>query len=161
MVLDQRLNLSGTARYEGADLADSCRSILPHLPIYIFTNHPEDFIEGDNMGEILGPGTVEYVLSKNDTADAEKQDKISMRVRRHISQFNNISRSIDNRLHELLEKKVKGTLDPGEENELDKINHFRSRPIVSAEALGTASLKKILDANEILLTKLEKRIKSI
>jgi len=158
LVIDQRLHLSGQTDYKGSQLADAFRVLHGKLPIYIFTNHPGDFISNNDPRDFTGPGSVEYILSKDDGSDDEKEAKNTMRLRRHINVYKDIVDTRLSQLDALIRKSISSALSEEEKSELEEINLWRMRPILSSESLGADALKRTLDDNEKILAEIQKKL---
>lgn len=148
IVVDEHLEVAGTADYVGSQLAEAYRQLDNKIPIYILSNHPEEIDE--NLQ------SVEYVLSKDDFADGGAAlDSATRRMARHMDAYGEILNEREQRFTDLLRKYVTSEISELESKELDELKFWREVPAAIEESTMTAELKKKLDDQEVVLKKIE------
>lgn len=149
IILDEHLEVAGTARYIGSELADAYRQLDDKIPIYILSNDPNDVDE--NLKSI------EYVLSKDDFADGGAAlESAAKRIVRHIKNYDEIISTREKRFLELLQKYITSELNPGEVSEYESLKFWREVPIAIEESSSTLAFKAELDKQEKMISEIEK-----
>lgn len=148
IVVDEHLEVAGTADYIGSQLADAYRQLDNKIPIYILSNHPDEI--DDNLQ------SVEYVLSKDDFADGGAAlHSATKRMVRHIDAYGEILNEREQRFIDLLRKYVTSEISEHESKELDELKFWREIPAAIEESTMTIDLKRKLDEQESTLKKIE------
>jgi hypothetical protein len=115
-VIDHRLSDSGTATYNGLELARAIRVLNDKIPLYILTNHKGDLTDDE--------WEIEYVFAKDDFIDNHRL--IAERIKRHINLFFEFIGEREKRFTFLLKKSIKETLNAEELEEFDNLDYVRS-----------------------------------
>ncbi|MEE4235020.1 hypothetical protein V2I85_25930 [Pseudomonas viridiflava] len=149
IVVDEHLEVAGTADYIGSQLAGAYRQLDSKIPIYILSNHPDEI--DDNLD------SVEYVLSKDDFADGGAAlDSAIKRIVRHINAYEKIVDEREQRFIILLKKYVLTDISADEAEELNELKFWREAPAAIEESTMTTELKRKLDEQEKTLNDIEK-----
>jgi hypothetical protein len=152
IILDEHLEVAGTADYIGSDLANAYRQIDNKIPIYILSNHPEEI--DSNLQ------SVEYVLSKDDFADGGSAlDSATKRITRHINAYGEIVSEREQRFVELLRKYVTSEITQDESAEFDELKLWREAPTAIEESQSTIALRQALDNQEQSILEIEELLK--
>jgi len=137
LVIDQRLQSTGIARYTGIELAEKVRGRHTKLPIYILTNYCGD------IGEL--EYQVEYVLEKDKLYENDYLRTVKARVRRHATVYADILSEREQRFEQLLRTSIERDLDESERAELTELDFHRVKAILADEARLGEELKQALD----------------
>lgn len=149
IVVDEHLEVAGTADYIGSQLADAYRQLDDKIPIYILSNHPDEIDE--NLE------SVEYILSKDDFADGGAAlESAIKRMVRHINAYEQIVDEREQRFLHLLKRYVLSDISTEEASELNELKFWREVPAAIEESTMTMELKRKLDDQEDTLNKIEK-----
>ncbi|WP_460108847.1 hypothetical protein [Pseudomonas sp. S3_H04] len=149
IVVDEHLEVAGTADYIGSQLADAYRQLDSKIPIYILSNHPDEI--DDNLE------SVEYILSKDDFADGGAAlESAIKRMVRHINAYEQIVDEREQRFVLLLRKYVLSEISIEEAKELNELKFWREAPAAIEESTMTMELKRKLDEQEDTLNNIEK-----
>ncbi|MCK9709475.1 hypothetical protein [Pseudomonas syringae] len=149
IVVDEHLEVAGTADYIGSQLADAYRQLDNKIPIYILSNHPDEIDE--NLE------SVEYILSKDDFADGGAAlESAIKRMVRHINAYEQIVDEREQRFLHLLKRYVLSEISTEEASELNELKFWREVPAAIEESTMTMELKRKLDDQEDTLNKIEK-----
>ncbi|WP_339496732.1 hypothetical protein [Pseudomonas sp. EA_15y_Pfl1_P101] len=149
IVVDEHLEVAGTADYIGSQLADAYRQLDDKIPIYILSNHPDEIDE--NLE------SVEYILSKDDFADGGAAlESAIKRMVRHINAYEQILDEREQRFLHLLKRYVLSDISTEEASELNELKFWREVPAAIEESTMTMELKRKLDDQEDTLNKIEK-----
>jgi len=141
-ILDQRMKASGSASYNGTDLAAHLRGIDSKMPIYILTGHAdekEDFLGSEHL--------VEHIIDKEHIEDpsSEVAKIVKARMRRHLDVFNDIRDDRAERFHKLLVKSLREPLSVEEHAEMNELENAEEAPIAAAERTESQNLGEILE----------------
>lgn len=148
IVVDEHLEVAGTADYIGSQLADAYRQLDSKIPIYILSNHPDEI--DDNLE------SVEYILSKDDFADGGPAlESAIKRMVRHINAYEQIVDEREQRFVILLKKYVLSEISIEEAKELNELKFWREAPAAIEESTMTVELKRKLDEQEDILNNIE------
>lgn len=148
IVVDEHLEVAGTADYIGSQLADAYRQLDSKIPIYILSNHPDEI--DDNLE------SVEYILSKDDFADGGPAlESAITRMVRHINAYEQIVDEREQRFIILLKKYVLSEISIEEAKELNELKFWREAPVAIEESTMTVELKRKLDEQEDILNNIE------
>ncbi|ABA76363.1 hypothetical protein K7459_11510 [Pseudomonas fluorescens] len=148
IVVDEHLEVAGTADYIGSQLADAYRQLDSKIPIYILSNHPDEI--DDNLE------SVEYILSKDDFADGGPAlESAITRMVRHINAYEQIVDEREQRFVLLLKKYVLSEISTEEAKELNELKFWREAPAAIEESTMTLELKRKLDEQEDILNNIE------
>ncbi|HCE9913486.1 hypothetical protein ABE525_22120 [Pseudomonas wadenswilerensis] len=148
IILDEHLEVAGTASYIGSELADAYRQIDDKIPIYILSNDPND-VDGNLK-------SIEYVLSKDDFADGGPAlESAAKRIVRHMHNYDKITGEREIRFLALLQKYMKSDLSAEEASEFEQLKFWREAPIAIEESSNTLSIKSELDEQEKLIQEIE------
>ena len=149
LIFDERLYETGDCNYNGSDLAAVYRAYDPKIPIYILTSYPTDVVES---------GDVEYVIDKGDLTEDDALAHLSQKLRRHINIFADIIDQRYQSLDALLLKHVSEGLNQSEVEQLQQLQHWKSKGIELEESLLSETIKQNLDKKEQLLQALEAQL---
>lgn len=149
LILDQRLNTSGTVSYSGVALAAHLRGVGTRIPIFILTNYPEDDFSAQGWA-------VESIVGKNavlrDPAGTPAQD-FKSRLSRQVEGGRNVLAVRENRFHELIIKSSREELTVLEEGELRELEGERIAPVAASERKRLVRLDAEIEKLQKLLGK--------
>lgn len=151
VIVDQRLNVAGTASYLGTELVRKLRLVDQLMPIYILTNFVED----------IDPslGSVEYILNKDDFLTEDKLRSISERITRHVNIFNSILDERERRFEELLRKRFESPLSEEESKEFSLLKYSREKKSLASTFIDCDELTRKIEMAEAKLKEIENKIK--
>jgi len=152
IIVDEHLEVAGTANYIGSELANAYRQIDSKIPIYILSNHTGEIDE--NLQ------SVEYILSKDDFADGGPAlESAIKRITRHINAFGEIVNEREQRFINLLKKYILSEINKEESDELNELKFWREAPTAIEESAMTIELKRQSDEQEKILLEVENLLK--
>ncbi|WP_156060075.1 hypothetical protein [Pseudomonas sp. AAC] len=152
IIVDEHLEVAGTADYIGSELANAYRQIDTKIPIYILSNHVDEIDENLH--------SVEYILSKDDFADGGPAlESATKRISRHINTFEKIVNEREQRFASLLKKYISSEISEEESDELNELKIWREAPTALEEFTMTIELKKQSDEQERILLEIEEILK--
>jgi hypothetical protein len=118
-LIDQRLGDGAGVPYSGIDLASFLRSLSSTLPLYILTNYPGRTEEG-------GSHAVDAVIDKKYVG--RNAEAYVDRILRSISRYDEALAAREQRLRELIDRKIASTISEDEEKELAYLRADVERP---------------------------------
>jgi CheY-like chemotaxis protein len=118
MVIDQRLDDATAVQYSGTQLALWIRTMVSDLPIFALTNYPGDIDQSENV-----------YISVFDKGKIAKDSKVySDFIRESIQRYNAALTEKQQRLRELIDKKIDDELSESEAEELATLRADFERP---------------------------------
>lgn len=129
MILDHRLNTSGTVLYSGAEVAAHLRAMGSRIPIVILTNYPGDDFTAQGWA-------VENIIEKKNTLHDPRglaAQQFKLRLLRQVEMCGTVLAAREARFHELLIKSSKEKLGIEEEQELQQLEGERLATVAASE----------------------------
>lgn len=152
--IDQNLDETGVVSdYTGVKLASFLRGILPELPLYLVTAH---LIE---KGELVSEeaGNAEAVIAKDELiTDSPASKLFRKRFLRDVGRYNDALSKNQQRLRELLPRRLRDELTPEELNEYNALKVSRDMVTDAAEEANTLAIRSKMEEIEKLLADVEK-----
>jgi hypothetical protein len=148
-MIDQRLKDTGIATYTGIELAQYLRGINSKIPIYILTNHADEYDEF--MG---GEWSVEEIIAKRSLSDDKQSEITKARIIRRIDVYEDILGQRSRRFRDLLRKSLNDELEDGELQELEELQFERTAPTLASELAELRQLEQLTTINQALLESL-------
>ena len=137
--IDQKMRGSGVVNYNGIELAEHLRGMVPKLPIYILTGYPNEDFTGTAY-------RVEDILDKEviEDSNSEEGHKVQARILRRLNVFEDVLNEREQRFHELLVKSLKKQLTSAEEKEIGLLEAERLAPQHASELRDVKALEKAI-----------------
>lgn len=121
IIIDQRLSELSGVIYEGIEVAELLRAARPELPIFILTQHSNDDLLLEKES------SVEFVMGKDELA--KRDAAYAARILRNMGRYEASLNEKQQKLKELIDRKLSDGLDEESEAELKRIRTDFERPL--------------------------------
>lgn len=120
IIIDFRLNDSGVVSFNGNDVTEAIIKKRPHFPIIILTSYEEEAISQiENVNIVNGK-----CILDGEKEDQDKLDILITKVKFNIEHYKNRIDLAENRINNIIDKKLYEPLNIEEEEELTKLYMF-------------------------------------